>query len=585
MGMGAALLAALVALSACSTTVTSNNVALVITQHTATLTLAAGQSGSQTALCDTTAGEVLISGGYAAADASFKSTVQNTGSVTAGGEDHLILGSFPSDASGVPPSALGQVEPGWTVRASNPLASPVTLSVYADCLKGAGASTITNLNTSFTNCLPLERARGDTPTTPSSGCGKDWEVACPAAARGLTGGGWAADNQITSSYPIKNHGVNDQRWVVHAPNANATVYAVCAKKLYSLPLASTGASAPAAGASSCYPAGCGYLRTMQQTTTCPTDGVLVGGGWDKVAPMAEASTSAMGQPTLLGWTVRGSIVDTTSGVTPSMTVLGVCVTAKAPQTIFITFSNYHRLIRIPADQVIVATDSGGQVPAVQRTVRVSQIASGPLAAPVASAAVPYCYVPAGCGDPTPAVTAASTALSDQLRRQTPADETIFAGPSFAIDRGSLTCTPAAGTRQASPFTYVQHIDGTASQASFKPADVRAYQSQQLQAAAQQLGAEYGLLSSAICPDGLTVSDTSATRATISCPTSGTARYLWTSDKLKGLAQQLAGKTPDAAKALLDTTTGVQLGSAVIDGLQGTHLPSDPSQIQLIPVDS
>jgi hypothetical protein len=216
---------------------------------------------------------------------------------------------------------------------------------------------------------------------------------------------------------------------------------------------------------------------------------------------------------------------------------------------------------------------------------VSQIASGPLPALAAIGAVPSYYVPAACGDPTPAITAARSALSDQLRQQASPSETVFSGPTFVIDQGSLTCTPPAGTRQTSPFTYVQHIDGTASQTSFKPVDVRAYQSQQLQAAIQQLGAEYGLLSSDICPDGLIVSDASATRAAISCPASGTARYLWTADKLKRLAEHLVGKTPDEAKALLDTTTGVQAGSAVIDGLQGTHLPTDSSQIQVIPIDS
>jgi hypothetical protein len=590
----AALAFVLLLASACSATVTSNNVALVITQHTATLTLAAGQTASQTVLCDTTAGEVLISGGYAAPDVSLKSTVQIVSNVTVGSEDHLILGNYPSDASGTPPSTQGQAEPGWTVRATNPLASSLTLSVYADCLKGAGASTIIDFNNSPTDCLPLERARGAAATAPLSGCGSDWEVACPAAARGLTGGGWSADSFITSSYPIESHGVNDQRWVAHAPSqVNATAYAVCAKKLYSLPLASGGASAPPAGASACYPAGCGYLRTMQQTVACPSDGVLVGGGWNKVAPLAEASTSAMGQPTVLAWTVRDSIVDTTgyyttSGLTPSMTVFGDCVTAKPPSHIFINYGNPKHLIRIPADQVIAATDGSGQVPAVQHTARVGQIASGPLAAPSATDPFTggrYYYVPDGCGDPAPAVNAARAALGDQLRQQTASGETVFSGPSYSINLGSLTCSPPAGTRQASPFTYVQRIDGSASESSFKADDVRAYQNQQLQAALAQLGQNYTLLDSSICPDGLPLSNASPTRVTISCPVSGEARYAWTAAAESALAAQLAGKTLDEAKAILDATPGVQPGSEVFDNVQGGHLPTDASQIQLIPLDS
>jgi hypothetical protein len=585
-----ALLSTLLAVSGCSTTVTSNNVQLVIAQHTANLTLASGQTAAQTVLCDTQAGEVLISGGYVAANVSLKSTTP-TNDPNVIGEDHLILGNYPSDASGTAPSALGQVEPGWTVRATNPLASPITLAIFADCLKGGGVSTITTFNAASTSCVSLEGARG-APTAPSSACGKDWEIGCPVASRGLTGGGWSADNFITSSYPIENHGVNDQRWVVHAPPyVDATAYAVCAKNLYSLPLASAGAAAPPAGSSSCYPAGCGYLRTMQQTAACPTDGVLVGGGWDKMYPFAEASTSAMA-PSLAIWAVRDSIVDTTgyfsSTFTPSMTVFGVCVTAKAPKYIFITFSNYHHLIRIPADQVIAATDGSGQIPAVQHTVRVSQVASGPLAAPAVTDPFTggrYYQVPAGCGDPSPAVAAAKGALSSQLRGQTSADETVFSGPTYTINLGSLTCAPAAGTRQPSPFTYVQHIDGAASQTSFKPADVRAYQGHQVQAALTQVGPDYALLSSDICPDGLIVSNASPTRATISCPASGVARYDWTPAKETALAAQLAGKTPDEAKALLDANPGVQPGSAIIDGIQGAHLPSDPSQIQLIVVES
>ena len=67
---------ALLTVSACSATVTSNNVALVITQHAGTLTLAPGQTTSTTVLCDTGAGEVLISGGYAAPDLSLISTIR-----------------------------------------------------------------------------------------------------------------------------------------------------------------------------------------------------------------------------------------------------------------------------------------------------------------------------------------------------------------------------------------------------------------------------------------------------------------------------------------------------------------------------
>ncbi len=596
--LSALFVSALLTVSACSATVTSNNVALVITQHTDTLTLAPGQTAAKTVLCDTGAGEVLISGGYAAPDLSLK--LNATPDNNSGGIGHLVLGNYPSNSRGFPPSAQGQIEPGWTVRATNPLAKPVTLSIYANCLKGNGASTVTMFNSNpLPSCTDPMRALSGGSFAPTSGCPAYREVGCPAAAKTLTGGGWSSDDYtqndldqfLSDSYPIENHGVSDHRWLLTArlPN-NATVYAVCAKQLYSLPLASSNFTATQAGGSSCYLdlPGCGYLWTAQGTVGCPTDAVLVGGGFSGSGD----SISAMGQPTLLGWTVRHSMVDTkgyySDANPPRTTIYSVCVTTKAPKNIFITFSNYHHLIRIPADTLIAATDKSGQIPAIQHTVRVSQIASSPLAAPSAiepATGARYYYVPAGCGDATPAVTAAKNALTTQLRQQTAADETIFSGPAFAINQGSLTCAPVAGTRQSSPFTYVQKIDGSASESAFKATDVRAYQAQQLQAAVGQLDAGYGLLSSDICPDGLVVSDASATRVTISCPTSGIVRYQWTQDKLKDLATRLAGKTPDEAKAALDTTPGVQPGSVVIDGLHGARLPTDASQIQVIAVDS
>jgi len=566
--------------------------------------LAPGQTAAKTVLCDTNSGEVLISGGYAAPDLSLISTIRFTTPFILGNIGHLVVGNYPSNSRGFPPSAQGQVEPGWTVNATNPLPSPVTLSISANCLKGNGVSTDTTFsNTTLSACAPLAKARRDASTVPASGCGQAWEVGCTAGAKTLTGGGWSSDDYLQyselhtmeGSYPYDGHGVNDQRWVLEGAGlSNATVYAVCAKNVYGLPLVSSDFTAPPAGSSSCYPAGCGYLRTAVGTVACPKDAVLVGGGFSMYFTQG-SSISAMGQPTLLGWTVRHRIVDTTGFYNDlnltlplGLGVYGVCVTTQKPKLIFITFSNYHHLLRIPADTLIAATDKSGQIPAVQHTVRVNQIASSPLAAPSAIdpfTGARYYYVPPGCGDPTPATTAAKNALTSQLRQQTSADETVFSGPSFAINQGSLTCAPVAGTRQSSPFTYIQKIDGSASESAFKPADARAYQGQQLQAAVQQLGADYALLSSAICPDGLVVSDASATRATINCPTSGTVRYLWTQDKLKDLAARLAGKTPDEAKAALDTTTGVQPGSEIIDGLQGGRLPTDASQIQVIAVDN
>jgi len=63
----ALLVSALLAASGCSATVTSNTVALAITQHADSLALSPGQTAAKTVLCDAKAGEALIGGGRAAA--------------------------------------------------------------------------------------------------------------------------------------------------------------------------------------------------------------------------------------------------------------------------------------------------------------------------------------------------------------------------------------------------------------------------------------------------------------------------------------------------------------------------------------
>jgi hypothetical protein len=260
------------------------------------------------------------------------------------------------------------------------------------------------------------------------------------------------------------------------------------------------------------------------------------------------------------------------------------VSLQPGRLVFITAALVRHLIRIPANTVVVATDGSGQVKAAQVSAHVTQAQSAPIAAPSAikpATGRQYYYVPAGCGDPTPAIDAATAALKAALARQIPAGQVAFGGPSLSITRGSLTCSPGAGASRDAPFTYVQAIDGNATQGTYNPIDVRTYQRGQLQQAVQNLGDQYALRDTLICPQGPQLVGATATRATVQCTAYGVAEWQWTPDALDALARSLAGKHKDEALRLLDATPGLEPGTSTIDLLSGDTLPDDPSAISII----
>ena len=263
---------------------------------------------------------------------------------------------------------------------------------------------------------------------------------------------------------------------------------------------------------------------------------------------------------------------------------GICVSTEP--VIAITFSNYHHLIRIPADNVTVATDGSGEVKASQVTVRVSQPQSSPIEATKTmnpfTGGISY-DVPANCGDATPATNAATTALKQALNGKVPAGQVAFGSPVVTIDRGSLTCSPTVGTSRTTPFTYTQSIDGSAAQSSYNPQDVSHYQYSQLQKAATAFGSQYVLRDTLICPKAPQLVSATSTRATVACTAYGVAEWQWTTDALQALARSLAGKSKDAALQILNSTPGIDAGSAVIDLIQGNTLPSDANDITIIVV--
>lgn len=202
--------------------------------------------------------------------------------------------------------------------------------------------------------------------------------------------------------------------------------------------------------------------------------------------------------------------------------------------------------------------------------------------PAGGSAAGY-QVPSGCGDPAPAIAAATDALNKALPSQITTDDMAFGESTVMIDHGSLTCSPAAGTQRNTPFTYVQSISGSISRNTFSRQDVYAYRQTQLDQLAHEKGSQVRLASAAICLAGLSVVSATATSATIACPAEGYAGWNWTDDALRALARSLVGKSLDQAKDTLSATPGVAPTGTIIEGGSSSVLPNDPDQIVIIAV--
>jgi hypothetical protein len=557
------LLLALLGMSGCaqSTTVPSNGQIVKVVQHLAQLKVAPGQTVAATVTCDP--GETLVSGGYY--------TTQNVPGLAA-----VIRDSYPSDGSGTAPSLQGQAETAWTVRATNPTATQMVYEISATCLKGIPIKT----GVWFASYVQQDPTYND--SFVSLACTDSHESV-------LTGGGFQSTLNglvnpqwgVVHAYPSEEKGVAHKLWHLGVFGASGAIYAVCAQGVFAEPLIS------AQDFSS--------QLTKDISVTCPEDAVLVGGGF--VQPGGKGAGEAVtidttGIPDLTAWHAGYN-----SDGSTNLEVDGICVQAQSTFNLSITFSNYRHLLRIPADRVLVATDGSGQVNASQSTAHVTQEQSGPIAAQQTinpfTGGIAY-VVPAGCGDATPAIAAATNALKAQLTSHVPAGQLPFGSPSLTINRGSLTCSPGAGTQQRAPFSYLQAIDGSATQATYNPDDVRAFQRGQLEQAVRDLGGQYVLDYALICPEGTQVATATATRASILCPAGGVVEWHWTADALKALARSLAGKHKDEAQRLLDATPGVEPGTSTLAAPSngtttvpqpGDMLPSDPNSIliEVIPL--
>lgn len=192
---------------------------------------------------------------------------------------------------------------------------------------------------------------------------------------------------------------------------------------------------------------------------------------------------------------------------------------------------------------------------------------------------PGYIVPAGCGTSAPAVQAAQNALRAQLAAATPAGSRVFFGPVFSISVAGIHCTPGPGIEQPAPFAYVEQLGGTATQSSFRIADVQSFELLSLQAAAGSVTGS-ALLSTSVCATGPSVlPGATSTKAQVNCPASGLIGWNWDDAALHALAARLAGVTVASAQAILAGMPGIVPSTIHIVTANGAGiLPSNAAAI-------
>jgi len=194
---------------------------------------------------------------------------------------------------------------------------------------------------------------------------------------------------------------------------------------------------------------------------------------------------------------------------------------------------------------------------------------------------PYYFVPTPCGDPTAVEADAKKALDAKIAQSTPQGALVTFGPTYIFPDDAIGCTPQAGTIRGAKFTFTLDVEGTATQTTVNPTDVKNYQLQQLQHAANDVAGGYEVATSSVCPGGPTPVPGTAAQAFVSleCPAGGVAGWNWDVASLNQLATTLRGLSPDEATARLSTTTGIQAGSVHITLSDGAgNLPFDASHI-------
>ncbi len=236
----------------------------------------------------------------------------------------------------------------------------------------------------------------------------------------------------------------------------------------------------------------------------------------------------------------------------------------------ITFTRVTQAIAVQRTTLVAATDGSGQIRATALHVTIRGATSQPIDAPYDAARRAF-VVPPGCGDRQPAYDAAFKGLKYQLDSRSPGGTIVFAGPDFGFDDGSFFCFPTANTASSQPFTYSEYIDGDGFHAYYPLIDAQSYQITQLQ---KLVPTHEILLAVQTCIGVPKMSGATATRVTITCPTTGTAGWDWPAAALSGLAQMVVGLSPAEARQVLGALPGIVPGSVQIALSNGALLPSN-----------
>jgi hypothetical protein len=270
-----------------------------VVQHTVQVLLPNKQTTKGTATCGP--GEVLLSGGY-----------DTTKQLPLGGDQVIeVLDSYPSDATGTPPSGQGQTETSWTVTAYSYIPQPVSIPVTVNCLLGSQA-----LSGVWFHGIALQSTG---PVVATQGC-------TDPVLKTLTGGGFhlaAPYSVMMASYPTAPNGMSHKAWAVeilHAPQvtaepANGTVYAMCASQLYDAPLAEAQLmTSPSA-----------VDWALQQVSVgCPSQGELLVGGGYQHSPYLGLWADDLAAPQLNAWAVA-TWVGTKDAPQQPITTWAICV--------------------------------------------------------------------------------------------------------------------------------------------------------------------------------------------------------------------------------------------------------------------
>jgi hypothetical protein len=163
------------------------------------------------------------------------------------------------------------------------------------------------------------------------------------------------------------------------------------------------------------------------------------------------------------------------------------------------------------------------------------------------------------------------------------------GQQTAYTNGGYCANPStcaawgSGQNVGGISTHTWCATGSAWKLTYSPSGAQSVQTTRVQSSAP---AGYSVLSNTIsaCPGGVSVSSTDVSngRATLSCPTTATALYVWTQSGLASLQQAIAGKTVAQAQSIVAGTTGVGGNVSVSIAAGYTYLPQDPLAISMIP---